>query len=414
MNYGQSFRLAIKALATSKMRSLLTMLGIIIGVAAVIIILALGNGLTGMVQQQVDKLGVNMMMTYVWGRGDGSTSTLDPQDMYDLVEENPDVLSGVSPYVNAQATVRKGDEKFDKTSLYGVSEVMFNNSTKGTIDGGEKLGQGRFLSWLDVERRSQVCVIGSYLAENAFGGDALGQTLTINGQAYTVIGVLEQIRENMEEGGPDDQVYIPYENALEMLGTRNVTLYMFTSTSGETAAAARMVIDSMLLEYFDGDYDAFYTQTMAEQAEMINLMMGVAMGVLVAIAAISLLVGGIGIMNIMLVSVTERTREIGIRKSLGAKRRDIRRQFVIEAGTTSAIGGLLGIGLGCLVASGIGSILGGTLAQSMGGGITFSATPTPMAVAVSFGVSVGIGVLFGYLPANKAAKLNPIDALRYD
>ena len=414
MNYGQSFRLAIKALATSKMRSLLTMLGIIIGVAAVIIILALGNGLTGMVQQQVDKLGVNMMMTYVWGRGDGSTSTLDPQDMYDLVEENPDVLSGVSPYVNAQATVRKGDEKFDKTSLYGVSEVMFNNSTKGTIDGGEKLGQGRFLSWLDVERRSQVCVIGSYLAENAFGGDALGQTLTINGQAYTVIGVLEQIRENMEEGGPDDQVYIPYENALEMLGTRNVTLYMFTSTSGETAAAARMVIDSMLLEYFDGDYDAFYTQTMAEQAEMINLMMGVAMGVLVAIAAISLLVGGIGIMNIMLVSVTERTREIGIRKSLGAKRRDIRRQFVIEAGTTSAIGGLLGIGLGVLVAMGVGSLLGASLAAQMGGGATFSATPTFGTVAISFGVSVGIGVLFGYLPANKAAKLNPIDALRYD
>ena len=413
MNYGQSFRLAIKALATSKMRSLLTMLGIIIGVAAVIIILALGNGLTGMVQQQVDKLGVNMMMTYVWGRGDGSTSTLDPQDMYDLVEENPDVLSGVSPYVNAQATVRKGDEKFDKTSLYGVSEVMFNNSTKGTIDGGEKLGQGRFLSWLDVERRSQVCVIGSYLAENAFGGDALGQTLTINGQAYTVIGVLEQIRENMEEGGPDDQVYIPYENALEMLGTRNVTLYMFTSTSGETAAAARMVIDSMLLEHFDGDYDAFYTQTMAEQAEMINLMMGVAMGVLVAIAAISLLVGGIGIMNIMLVSVTERTREIGIRKSLGAKRRDIRRQFVIEAGTTSAIGGLLGIGLGCLLAMGLGALFGGMLSAQMGGAV-FNATPTLGAIAISFGVSVGIGVLFGYLPANKAAKLNPIDALRYD
>ena len=413
MNYGQSFRLAIKALATSKMRSLLTMLGIIIGVAAVIIILALGNGLTGMVQQQVDKLGVNMMMTYVWGRGDGSTSTLDPQDMYDLVEENPDVLSGVSPYVNAQATVRKGDEQFDKTSLYGVSEVMFNNSTKGTIDGGEKLGQGRFLSWLDVERRSQVCVIGSYLAENAFGGDALGQTLTINGQAYTVIGVLEQIRENMEEGGPDDQVYIPYENALEMLGTRNVTLYMFTSTSGETAAAARMVIDSMLLEYFDGDYDAFYTQTMAEQAEMINLMMGVAMGVLVAIAAISLLVGGIGIMNIMLVSVTERTREIGIRKSLGAKRRDIRRQFVIEAGTTSAIGGLLGIGLGCLLAMGLGALFGGMLSAQMGGAV-FNATPTLGAIAISFGVSVGIGVLFGYLPANKAAKLNPIDALRYD
>ena len=315
--------------------------------------------------------------------------------------------------MNAQATIRKGNEKFDKTNLYGVSEVMFNNSTRGTIDGGEKLGQGRFLSWLDVERRSPVCVIGNYLAEKAFGGDALGRTLTINGQAYTVIGVLEQVRENMEKGGPDDQVYVPYENALEMLGTRNVTLYMFTSTSGETAAAARMVIDSMLLEYFGGDQNAFYTQTMAEQAEMINLMMGVAMGVLVAIAAISLLVGGIGIMNIMLVSVTERTREIGIRKSLGAKRRDIRRQFVIEAGTTSAIGGLLGIGLGCLLAMGLGAVFGGMLSAQMGGAV-FNATPTLGAIAISFGVSVGIGVLFGYLPANKAAKLNPIDALRYD
>ena len=401
MNYGQSFRLAIKALATSKMRSLLTMLGIIIGVAAVIIILALGNGLTGMVQQQVDKLGVNMMMTYVWGRGDGSTSTLDPQDMYDLVEENPDVLSGVSPYVNAQATVRKGDEKFDKTSLYGVSEVMFNNSTKGTIDGGEKLGQGRFLSWLDVERRSQVCVIGSYLAENAFGGDALGQTLTINGQAYTVIGVLEQIRENMEEGGPDDQVYIPYENALEMLGTRNVTLYMFTSTSGETAAAARMVIDSMLLEYFDGDYDAFYTQTMAEQAEMINLMMGVAMGVLVAIAAISLLVGGIGIMNIMLVTVTERTREIGIRRAIGAERSSIVIQFLIEAAMLCGIGGIIGI----LIGTG-GSLLVGRLMFQM------TIYPAAWITLCAFTLSVALGILFGIYPAAKAARLQPVEALR--
>ncbi|MDO4314164.1 MAG: FtsX-like permease family protein, partial [Oscillospiraceae bacterium] len=128
-----------------------------------------------------------------------------------------------------------------------------------------------------------------------------------------------------------------------------------------------------------------------------------------------LLVGGIGIMNIMLVSVTERTREIGIRKSLGAKRRDIRRQFIIEAGTTSAIGGLLGIAFGCLLAVGIGTIFGGMLVQSLGAtGITFNATPTLGAILVSFGVSVGIGVLFGYLPANKAAKLNPIDALRYD
>ena len=404
MNFTQSFRLALKSLTTSKMRSLLTMLGIIIGVAAVIVILALGNGVQGMINEQVDKLGINLIQTYVWGRGDGTTMNLDPQAMYDLVEEHPDVLSGVSPYVSLTATLRHGDTKYDKTKLYGVSEVMYN-SAKGTT-------QGRFLSYLDVARRQNVCVIGAYLAQDAFQGDALGKTLSINGTSYTVIGVLDQMSESMEKGSVDDQIYLPYENAMEIMGSRMVTLYIFTSTSGDTAAAAKTVIDGMLQDFFQ-DPDAYYTTTMAEQANLINAMMGVAMAVLVAIAAISLLVGGIGIMNIMLVSVTERTREIGIRKSLGAKRRDIRSQFVIEAGTTSAIGGLLGIGLGCLLATGVGSLIGASLSAQMGGA-SFHATPTLGAVAISFGVSVGIGILFGYLPANKAAKLNPIDALRYD
>ena len=412
MNYGQSFRLAVKSLSTSKMRSILTMLGIIIGVASVIVILSLGNGVQKMIDEQVEKLGINTIVTYTWGRGDGSTMDLDPADMYQLVEEHPEVLSGVSPYVSFQPVIRKGDEKLEKTKLYGVSEVMFNNLSRSTIDGGEKLAQGRFLSALDVQRRQNVCVIGAYLAQELFGNSALGQTLSIDGRRYTVIGVLEQIQENMQEGGSDDQLYIPYENALELMGERYVTLYMFTSTSGATAGAAKQVLDQYLFSYFQ-DPEAYYIQTMEEQANMINAMMGVAIGVLVAIAAISLLVGGIGIMNIMLVSVTERTREIGIRKSLGAKRKDIRRQFVIEAGTTSAVGGLLGIGLGYLLATGVGSLLGTSLSAQMNGA-TFSATPTFGSVAVSFGVSVGIGILFGYLPANKAAKLNPIDALRYD
>ena len=416
MNFEQSFRLAIKSLTTSKMRALLTMLGIIIGVGAVIVILSLGNGLTGMVQQQVDKLGINMIQAQFFG---GTADRLpDPEDMYDMVEANADILTGVSPYLGVNAVVRHGSEKFDRTSLYGVSEIMYNAATGYTID-GEQLAKGRFVSYMDVERRENICIIGAYLEQEAFDGDALGKQLSINGRPLTVVGVLKRNAElEMLPGSQDDQIYIPYTTALEIMGSRWVNLYIFTSTSGETADAAKRIIEAYFNDFFrtdDGMYDYFYITTMAEQANQINAMMGVAMGVLVAIAAISLLVGGIGIMNIMLVSVTERTREIGVRKSLGAKRRDIRSQFVIEAGTTSAIGGLLGIGFGCLLAKVLEVLLGGMLVASLGtSGITFNATPTLGAIGLSFGVSVGIGVLSGYLPANKAAKLNPIDALRYD
>ncbi len=293
---------------------------------------------------------------------------------------------------------------------------MYRPETGTTLD-GDALGKGRFLQYVDVQQRKNVCVIGAYVEREAFQGDALGRELLVGGVPYTVVGVMAQSQTTMEEGGGDDLVYVPYENAMQLSGSGFVSLYQLTARTRDTVEQARELLRDLMVQKFpdpDAEYNQYMITTMLEQVQQINAMMGVAMSVLVAIAAISLLVGGIGIMNIMLVSVTERTREIGIRKSLGAKRRDIRWQFIIEAGTTSAAGGLLGIGLGCLVASGIGSVLGGTLAQSMGGGITFSATPTPMAVAVSFGVSVGIGVLFGYLPANKAAKLNPIDALRYD
>ena len=207
---------------------------------------------------------------------------------------------------------------------------------------------------------------------------------------------------------------------MRLSGSSVVQLYQMTATSRDTVTEAQaLLLDFLQTFYHDenGEYffDWYYVQSMLDQVNQINAMMGIAMAVLVAIAAISLLVGGIGSMNIMLVSVTERTREIGIRKSLGAKRRDIRRQFIIEAGTTSAIGGIIGILFGCLMAMGIGTLFGGMLVQSLGAsGITFSATPTLGAIGISFGVSVGIGILFGYLPANKAAKLNPIDALRYD
>ena len=413
MNVTQSFKLAIKSLRTSKMRAFLTMLGIVIGVGAVIIIISLGNGLTGMVEQQVDKVGINQIYAYNWGRGDGTTMNLDAQQMYDLIDGHPDVFSGVTPWVSGGTGVRQGSLEFEKTKIYGVSEAMYRADTGTTLD-GDTLARGRYLQYVDVSRRQNVCVIGAYLEQEAFRGDALGKTLTIGGVPYTVVGVMAQELEELREGGSDDVVYIPYENAMEMSGSRTVTLYQVMAVSRDTVAEGKALLQNMLWTFYQ-DEDAYYIETMLDQVNMINAMMGVAMLVLVAIAAISLLVGGIGIMNIMLVSVTERTREIGIRKSLGARRRDIRRQFIIEAGTTSAMGGLIGILFGCLVATGIGSILGGMLVAQLGtSGITFNATPSLGAILISFGVSVGIGVLFGYLPANKAAKLNPIDALRYE
>ena len=189
---------------------------------------------------------------------------------------------------------------------------------------------------------------------------------------------------------------------------------MFSCTGQDSANAGKALIENKLYSIYQTT-DAYYVMTSAEQIQSLNMMVSVLMMVLVAIAAISLLVGGIGIMNIMLVSVSERTREIGIRKSLGAKRKDIRLQFIIEAGTTSALGGLIGIVLGMTVAFVAGVVLSGMMTSMMGGsGATFQAVPTPGAIAIAFGVSVGIGVLFGYLPANKAAKMNPIDALRYE
>ena len=409
MNFGQSFRLAIKSLTTSKMRALLTMLGIIIGVGAVIVILSLGNGLTGMIQQQVDKMGINMIQVQIWSVGDGMMP--DPEELYDLVDENPHVLTGVSPYINLGGVVRHGDEKFDRTSVYGISEIMYNAATNYTMD-GEQLAKGRFLSYMDVERREAVCVIGAYLEQEAFGGDALGKHLSINGRTLTVVGVLKRNAEfEMLPGSQDDQIYMPYTTVMEIIGDRWVGLYIFTSTSGETANAAKGVIEAYLNKFYrtdDGMYNYFYITTMAEQANQINGMMGVAMGVLVAIAAISLLVGGIGIMNIMLVSVTERTREIGVRKSLGAKERTIMEQFVIEAAVTSALGGIIGIALGYLLSA------AATVAAARFLGENLTVAPAIFAVLTAFGISAGIGVLFGYLPAKKAARLNPIDALHYD
>ena len=405
MNFTQSFRLAVKSLVTSKMRALLTMLGIIIGVAAVIIITSLGNGMQNYMNAQFEEMGSNLVQAQVMN--DGSSRSVDADDMYALVDKYPQYLSGVTPYLQIQPAVRHGSDKFERTKVYGVGET-FMTARGATMTGGE-LEEGRFLKYIDVERRQNVCVIGAYLAREAFGGSAIGKTLSVGGEPYTVIGVLKTAAD-MTEGGTDDCVYIPYTKAESLGGNSYYSLYMFTSTDRNTAAAAKGIVENRLFKTFQ-DTDAYFVMTSAEMMDAMDSMLSTLMLILILIAAISLLVGGIGIMNIMLVSVTERTREIGIRKSLGAKGKDIRSQFIIEAGTTSAIGGAIGIVFGIIMANALTAVIGMVLSSGSDG---FVAIPTASGIGVAFGVSVGVGILFGYLPANKAAKLNPIDALRYE
>ena len=355
MNFTQSFKLALKSLRTSKMRSFLTMLGIIIGVGAVIIIISLGNGLKSMVDQQVERVGITQIYAYTWGLGDGTTGNVSPEEMYELVESRPDLFEGITPWVSAGQGIRIGGEEYKKTSIYGVSEAMYRPATGTTLDGGA-LARGRYLQYVDVATERKVCVVGAYVEQALLGGDALGKTVSIQGVPYTVVGVLAQNSETMTEGGGDDQLYIPYANAMRLSGSSYVSLYQITAVSRDAVSQAQTVLMDFLRDFYhdtDGSlvYNAYYVQTMLEQVELINTMMGVAMMVLVAIAAISLLVGGIGIMNIMLVSVTERTREIGIRKALGARESAIMRQFVIEAATTSSLGGVLGIVLGYILSA---------------------------------------------------------------
>lgn len=410
MNISQSFRLAVKSLLLSKMRALLTMLGIIIGVAAVIIITSLGNGVQTYMNDQFEEMGSNLIRVQLLGRGGygGSDSRrVSTEDMLELVEKYPQYLSGATPYIQSKLQVRANGEDFDRTAVYGVSESFRN--AKGKLMTGESLAAGRFLQYVDVNRHQSVCVIGSHLADNAFRGNALGKTVSVNGVPCTVVGVLEEGGDG-SAGSGDDVVYLPYTTVLQLQGGSQPSFYMLTAADRSTAALAKGIIERKLQAVYQTS-DAYFVITSAEMMDAMDTMLDVVVTILTLIAAISLLVGGIGIMNIMLVSVTERTREIGIRKSLGAKGRAIRGQFIIEAATTSAIGGSIGIGLGLIMASVLTAVMG---SLTDAGARDFSAVPTVSGIALSFGVSVAIGVVFGYLPANKAAKLNPIDALRYE
>lgn len=392
MNFKQSFTLALKSLRTSKMRAFLTMLGIIIGVASVIVLVSLMNGLSSDMTSQFESMGTNTITVNLTGRG--GNRTVEAEDIEELVEEHPDMLDQYSPLVTSSVTVKNGTETLDTTTVKGVNEYFMDMQHV-------ELEEGRFVQYIDTARRQKVCIIGSYVVNELFGGgNAIGETIKINGSNYKVVGILTETADS-EENSDDDLIYVPYSVATRLAFNGRISTYYITAVNTDNIEQTVSLIENKLYSIYGSD-SAYQVTSMTAMIDQVNEMTSSMAAVLVGIAGISLVVGGIGIMNIMLVSVTERTREIGIRKALGAKRKNIMQQFIIEAATTSALGGVIGIVFGIVVSIGAGKIMDMTVLVSFN------------AVMLAFSVSVGIGIIFGYFPANKAAKMNPIDALRYD
>ncbi len=393
MNLKQSFMLAVKSLSSSKLRAILTMLGIIIGVAAVIVIVSLVNGVTGDLINEFEKMGATTLNVSIMGRGGNRSVSID--DMQNLVDDNPKHIKSMTPVINISgATAKNGSVNVTPTTLSGVNEYYLNIK-------GKEILYGRNIEYGDHEYRLRNCVIGTYIANELFGTkEALGETVKINGINFNVVGVLTESGDSKEASG-DDIILVPYTMAQKISGGFTMGTYTFNAVSKEVSNEAQAIIEKYLLGVFSTE-NAYRVSNMSQMIDTVNEITDSMSVMLACIAAVSLLVGGIGIMNIMLVSVTERTREIGIRKALGATPWDIMSQFVVEAITTSCIGGMIGILLGI-----VGSYIGSSILDV---GVSISIT----AIAISFTVSALIGISFGYFPAKKASKLNPIDALRYD
>jgi putative ABC transport system permease protein len=390
----QSFKLAIKSIWGNKMRSFLTMLGIIIGVAAVIILVSLVNGYMADVMKSYSDMGANQIQVNVTNL---STREVDSTDVYHFYDENPQLFEYVSPSVSIAGKVRNGTTSLKYTAVQGCSEQYI-------FIRGIKLQKGRSIMYSDLISRQNVCVIGAYVAQKLYGSaeNAVGQKLKIGDNTYDIVGAMEAKDENfVYSGGEDDFVLIPYTVAVKVAQNANIGDYVFTVKEVSRANEAVTVIEDFLRTNLK-DKELYRVTTMSGMLDSLNKQMSSISNMLGGIAGISLLVAGVGVMNIMLVSVTERTREIGIRKSLGANKGAIMQQFIIEAAVTSSLGGMIGILVGCSATSLVGKAVG------------LVATPSLNAVMVSFGVSVGIGLFFGFMPANRAASLNPIDALRND
>lgn len=394
MGFLEAYKMAIKSILSKKGRSILTMLGVIIGVGAVIAAVAYAQGTTKNITDSISSRGTNLVQIFITGRGSNRKVTYDQLKAF--AEKNSVIIGGVAPSVTTQgATIKAGSLSMTTTTMLGTTPEYATINSRGVTS-------GRFLLSADVDQRQDVAVIGSAVVNTLFPGkDPLGQKIKINGYIFTVVGVLETVSTG-QSGTDDDYVVIPVTVA-QRLG-RNTTIRNFSVEAVETKDVDTVVtkLDEFLLGIYK-DENAYRVMNSEQMLATLSQVTGTMMALLGGIAAISLIVGGIGIMNIMLVSVTERTREIGIRKAIGAKRKNILVQFLIEAVMVTGLGGLIGIALGVLV---IKFIFGG-----------FHLVPEAYSIpwmALSFGISLVVGIVFGMFPAVKASNLNPIEALRFE
>ena len=406
MSWSVIFVVAIKALRRNAMRTSLTALGIIIGVAAVIVMVAIGAGAQASIESQIRSAGSNLVIVNAGSggfgpvrQGQGAVTTLTPEDAAAIRRDVPGIRY-LSPGINTRSQLVAPSSNWN-TQVQGTSAEL-------PAIRSWPMEFGSFFTEQDVTRTARVLVLGAVARDQLFGtgADPTGATIRIRNQPFRVIGVLSRKGQAAMGQDQDDTGFVPYTTVQKrLLGVQHI---MNITVSAEDGVALDMLTDQITAllrtrhRIQPGDQDDFMVRTLEEMASVLTSTTETMTWLLASIAAVSLVVGGIGIMNIMLVSVTERTREIGLRLSVGARDLDVLMQFLVEAVVLSLSGGTIGIALGFALSYAVANVM------------EWSAVVTPQAVMLSFGVAAGIGVFFGFYPARKAASLNPIDALRYE
>ena len=407
MSFSNLIRIAVRALVRNRLRAILTMLGIIIGVASVIAMLALGEGSKRSMREEMSAMGTNMIMVMPnfqrrggVNLGSNSSMTLKISDVNTLRNEAV-YVAAVSPEIRSSGGQVIYGNKNAQTSVYGASEEYL---------GIKKLviKSGRVFTEAEEKSMAKVCIIGQTVVDNLFdeGMDPVGLSIRIKNIPFLIIGLLEEKGESGMGQDQDDLIIAPWTTVQRRLAAIDYINGIYASAvSEEKSDAAKTEIEEILRRTHklkDSDENDFRIMSQSELMETLTSMMSIMTYLLGAIAAISLLVGGIGIMNIMFVSVTERTREIGLRMSIGGRSQDILKQFLVESIILSILGGIFGVILGYIIAKGAGSLM------------DTKAYVQTQSVVLAFAVCFAIGVFFGWYPARKAASLNPIDALRYE